>query len=290
MKNKDHDDFSFSTKTIESIESLIQTLNERSRQKITVANWFLLFAFLIVTIGISIFIFANKLTDSENVTSTFNKLRNSKVLLDSVYNVNQHLAKESNRIFNSIDNIFKIIQVYETSTALHLPKNQNQQKTYPSGVSYAIEGRNSIEYLILADSLTRKIQSKNSQNVQWIKRSMAEISSVGDDVLNEVKVYDSSIITYEFFNALSTRIGAIIIIFFVVQVLIRIYRYNTRLGNYYKARADALKLYLQDDSLPLDKLIEVLSPDGLDIGVSKTPIDQVVEIFRHAQRQTKKGE
>jgi hypothetical protein len=49
-------------------------------------------------------------------------------------------------------------------------------------------------------------------------------------------------------------------------------------------------LALQWGSLPLDKLIEVLSPDSLDIGVSKTPVDQVVEIFKHAQSQTKKND
>jgi hypothetical protein len=274
------DQLAFSEKTIESIGKLIKTLNDRAKQKIDLANRFLYVAFIVVAIGISIFILANKLTDSTNVTNTFNKLRENQATIDSLHNYNFKISMDAEAAMRSVSLARDIFRSYENSLPISLR----------NVFVFKINGMDGVQNLKLADSLLVSIQNQKEISRDWNNKSIERIFHFTDEVLKDVKTYDSSIINFEFYNALSTRIGAIVIIFFIVQVLIRIYRYNTRLGNYYKARADALELYLQDDSLPLDKLIEVLSPDSLDIGVSKTPVDQVVEIFKHAQSQTKKND
>jgi hypothetical protein len=84
-----------------------------------------------------------------------------------------------------------------------------------------------------------------------------------------------------FFETLSTRIGVILIVLFLVQVFIRVFRYNTRLGAYYKARADALELSQIRPELSFDKIINLVSPDNIDIGTTKAPMAEIIETLKN---------
>ena len=57
-----------------------------------------------------------------------------------------------------------------------------------------------------------------------------------------------------------TRIGVILVIVFLVQILIGLYRYNTRLITFYSSRHDALQLW---DGKPatIEKLQKIMSPN-----------------------------
>jgi hypothetical protein len=92
---------------------------------------------------------------------------------------------------------------------------------------------------------------------------------------------------YDFFETLSTRIGSVVLVLFLVQVLLRIFRYNTRLASYYQGRVDALEVYSMGEELKLDVLIPIFSPDSIDMGVSKTPIEQVLDIMKQAPKSGK---
>lgn len=90
--------------------------------------------------------------------------------------------------------------------------------------------------------------------------------------------------SYNLVNIIATRFGSVIILLFLVQILLRVFRYNTRLANFYSARANALEIYLKSGNktseLPLELLAAMLSPDSIDMGLQKNPTDQFLEIMK----------
>ena len=81
------------------------------------------------------------------------------------------------------------------------------------------------------------------------------------------------------------RLAIVVLLLFLVQVLVGLNRYNTRLAAFYLARADTL-LLLPDrtDPIPLnaaERLTEMLSPDQLDFGKTPKAVAQhAVELMR----------
>jgi hypothetical protein len=72
------------------------------------------------------------------------------------------------------------------------------------------------------------------------------------------------------------RFGSIIILLFLVQILVTLYRYNVRAAAFYDGRADALQLPRTSD-LTLAGMIEILTPTALDFGkMPSTPLNEVL--------------
>lgn len=107
--------------------------------------------------------------------------------------------------------------------------------------------------------------------------------------INSLKERESNYMTYiTFASTLATRIGAILILIFLVQILIRLYRYDTRLAAYYDARANAIELHMHDTTLPFDKIINLLSPDLYDIGSPKSPSESLINLYQRLQPNNSK--
>jgi hypothetical protein len=72
-----------------------------------------------------------------------------------------------------------------------------------------------------------------------------------------------------------TRVGVVLIIVFLVQILIGLYRYNTRLITFYTSRRDALQIWnLKETSL--EKLQKVMAPN-VDFGKEpKHPLEDII--------------
>ncbi|MGX0877953.1 wyosine [tRNA(Phe)-imidazoG37] synthetase (radical SAM superfamily) [Roseovarius sp. MBR-154] len=73
---------------------------------------------------------------------------------------------------------------------------------------------------------------------------------------------------------------------FLVQILVNLFRYNTRLAAFYNARADVLELaFVEGINMNVGELAEfirVMSPDNLDFGKSvRSPVEEAVEISRN---------
>ena len=84
-------------------------------------------------------------------------------------------------------------------------------------------------------------------------------------------------------SAISTRVGAIVLLLFLVQILVPLYRYNAKLASHYDACADGLELLLVSGSaVPLDlyvRLTTVLSPSGVEFGAAPTaPTEQALRV------------
>ena len=94
------------------------------------------------------------------------------------------------------------------------------------------------------------------------------------------------------------RIGTVLIVLIMVQYLMSLARYNLRLAAFYRARRDALRLN-EMERLPrpenvdeLGRMMEALSPDGLDFGSSpKTAVNLAMQLARtiRPDRKTSEG-
>ncbi len=72
--------------------------------------------------------------------------------------------------------------------------------------------------------------------------------------------------SFEIVDALSVRLGAFLILVFMVYVLVFIQRYYNRLAQYYISRRNALKLHLlNDDKLSFEHTVNLLSPDHIEL-------------------------
>jgi len=82
-------------------------------------------------------------------------------------------------------------------------------------------------------------------------------------------------------SAISTRVGAIVLLLFLVQILVPLYRYNVKLASHYESCADAIDLLLVSGvSAPLELFIglaSALSPSGVEFGaVPAAPTEQAL--------------
>ena len=79
-------------------------------------------------------------------------------------------------------------------------------------------------------------------------------------------------------SVLSTRVGSVLLLVFLVQILTTLYRYNTRLSAFLDARADALQL-AGVGRTRFAQLVKLLSPDTVDYGrAPKSPARQAVAL------------
>jgi hypothetical protein len=85
-------------------------------------------------------------------------------------------------------------------------------------------------------------------------------------------------------SAIATRVGAVVLLFFLVQILVPLYRYNIRLSSHYESCADTLDLLLIGEmSVPIDlfvRLASSLSPSAVEFGAApKAPTEQALRLL-----------
>ena len=128
-----------------------------------------------------------------------------------------------------------------------------------------------------------------------------DLERLRDDLVKEIRVVEAgsqqrngdggtgfSFIT----NTTAIRAGIIVLILFLVQILVHLSRYNTRLAGFYSARADVLLLsgnrrWDAGDLTVSDvrQLMDAFSPDVLDFGKSPaTAVDRIANLARDVSR------
>lgn len=98
---------------------------------------------------------------------------------------------------------------------------------------------------------------------------------------------DNNLETIASIFTLTDRIGTFVILLIMVHYLMSLARYNLRLAAFYQARRDTIQLNEMEE-LPrpenvdeLGRMMEALSPDGLDFGRSpKTAADMAMQLAR----------
>ena len=82
-------------------------------------------------------------------------------------------------------------------------------------------------------------------------------------------------------TVLSTKVGSALMLLFLIQILVSLYRYNTKVASFYDGRADALQLVALDDIDILSAVSSILSTDKLDFGkMPATPMQHALEITK----------
>jgi hypothetical protein len=75
-----------------------------------------------------------------------------------------------------------------------------------------------------------------------------------------------------------TRIGAVMLAVFLMQIFLSFHRYYMRLTNFYDSKIVRAKSIEDDDREGLKALINSLSIDGIDFGKEPSPpIDKIIE-------------
>ena len=75
------------------------------------------------------------------------------------------------------------------------------------------------------------------------------------------------------------RIASMTILFFLVQLLVRLYQYNLRLASFLDSRADAVLLartFASRESIPFDDLVRSMAPDDYDFKPQPRPLHEAV--------------
>jgi hypothetical protein len=78
-------------------------------------------------------------------------------------------------------------------------------------------------------------------------------------------------------STIASRADAVLILLFLVQILVSLYRYNFRLASYYDGGAYALELMNNADEKSFQALVGAMSPEILDFGkMPKTPTEHAI--------------
>jgi len=81
--------------------------------------------------------------------------------------------------------------------------------------------------------------------------------------------------------AIVIRITTGVLLGFLTQVILSVYRYNARLAAFYEARADALLVAGELDTGTLEKVAKLLFPERLDLDkIPESPSKQVVDMLK----------
>jgi hypothetical protein len=99
--------------------------------------------------------------------------------------------------------------------------------------------------------------------------------------LNEEKTRIASEEVRWFIAAVTWRVGIGIFTFFLVQILIGLYRYASRLEAFYESRADAFSLSSLTGQESVKDIATLLSPDNIDFGKTpSTPLQDLIAAVR----------
>jgi uncharacterized protein YlbG (UPF0298 family) len=109
-----------------------------------------------------------------------------------------------------------------------------------------------------------------------------EISADFEEHQNQLK---NEKIDTQVFALISTsliRIGIVTLLIFLVQIFLRLYRYNLKLSDYYKARFDAV-LLSKTEKLDFEKSITLMYPN-FDVGKEiKNPMGEMINLLKNVK-------
>ena len=119
----------------------------------------------------------------------------------------------------------------------------------------------------------------NLMNEELFKEKYSSVNADNKLVIDSKQMIQTNI----------TRFETLILIIFLVNILINLYRYNIRLSVYYDSRADSLLLLYQNiDSDNYAKLAETMNPQILDFGKNIIyPTTQALEMLKSTINKTK---
>jgi hypothetical protein len=129
------------------------------------------------------------------------------------------------------------------------------------------------------------VQTDTKTALEVLTSEATTVKTAVDDIKKQLLALDRSDQTRDLISTIATRVGAVLLLVFLIQILVTLYRYNTRLAAYYEARADALELSIASDGHLNVDMFEatavILSADRIDFGREpKSPVENGVELAK----------
>lgn len=93
--------------------------------------------------------------------------------------------------------------------------------------------------------------------------------------LNEARARRDKVLVMAWLPGLTLRVGAVILLLFLTQILLSTYRYTMSLSSFYLARGDVMMLAERTDGKTIQQLSEILTPGTLHIESVKDPTDHI---------------
>jgi hypothetical protein len=107
--------------------------------------------------------------------------------------------------------------------------------------------------------------------------------SIDDEISRLIDRRSKESATQTILSSLSTRIGSVLLLVFLVQILSGLYRYSARMAAHCESRADALVLDPKVSARELAAALALLAPDYIDFGKApESPLGEVRSILEKA--------
>jgi len=239
----------------DTLSHVVKKLRARAMRLKFAARMSLLLILISLIAGISIFIYADNFARADvRVFSMEESEAATQAVADSVV---QHWLGNS----RDKEKFHQVIRgILETTKDPRTALSKRDEEYYASKIVEAIKPEIIKDF---PDELVSKIELEYKK---YMDLTTAKLTNSNSTLISSI----------------STRIGAVFILLFLVQVLVSMYRYNTKLSAFYDARADILEITGKLEAVPLEFLSDLLSPDSLDFSKEgKGPADQAVELTKH---------
>jgi hypothetical protein len=120
-----------------------------------------------------------------------------------------------------------------------------------------------------SEKANREVRLKEIEHKNELLRKATQVADTKDFKLEELKDTNEN----DLYNVIS-KISFVILIAFIAQALLRLYRYNILKGDYYLSCSDALKLSKEMDAetqAKFEGLITVLISEKIALSTPRTP-------------------
>lgn len=182
-----------------------------------------------------------------------------------------------------------------------------QQKASPPGMSFSNEELAPLNAVIanhsqwlrldevrvrIADILSKaRLASQRDEEQKTIvetkRQTLAKEKADLDQKLTSVRQQREKILFMAWVPGLTLRVGAIVMLLFLTQILLATYRYAAGISAFYLARSDAIQLMQAHPDNPrryvieqLQALMDVLTPSRYQIDAVKDPAEHVTELAK----------
>ena len=125
-------------------------------------------------------------------------------------------------------------------------------------------------------------KSERALNEIILKREINEQRMKLGPPAASIKTAAANVDTIELVRTSLIRFGGVTVILFLISILIPVYRYNIRLGTYYLARADTLKLYCDSEISDFGQIIQLFTPAYEFEKEPTTPIESMSSFMKDA--------
>ncbi len=203
----------------------------------------------------------------------------NKVLVDLVKECHERVRRLS--IFSRFI-LFAIIASVISGIFVFYDAESRSQANSRLGQLQAL--RYDYDYRLDADRFFRELRRNPDTNKlkEELKKEVDGIIKNWDEKINEeIKAITDTPSQEIIVSTITTRVGIIFLLIFLIQILVSLYRYNTKLLAFYNGQADLLSMLPVSESLDFEKLSKITSTESLDfVKREKAPADYALELAK----------